>query len=208
MAGTVLDLTTGKPKCEHSLIEDVTVTRWKDGKYITLEKQTLPIGPKAKKSFTYFTNIVVGDYHYFRSFSGFLIGRIQLSTGKVEYLQVPVQIVRKKDQPEETLWSKHLPNDMKTANGFMATQDKRNAGNGWGHVTAAPPIVVGNYIYWPTMVGMVYVIDSTSKNLDASSIAGLSDLGLAGQTWSLSSLSFSDGKLYARTLKELICFEK
>ena len=97
---------------------------------------------------------------------------------------------------------------MKTANGFMATQDKRNAGNGWGHVTAAPPIVVSNYIYWPTMVGMVYVIDSTSKNLDASSIAGLSDLGLAGQTWSLSSLSFSDGKLYARTLKELICFEK
>ena len=203
-----LDITTGKPKSEHSLLEDVTVTRWKDGKYITLEKQTLPIGPKAKKSFTYFTNIVVGDYHYFRSFSGFLIGRIQLSTGKVEYLQVPVQIVRKKDQPEETLWSKHLPNDMKTANGFMATQDKRNAGNGWGHVTAAPPIVVGNYIYWPTMVGMVYVIDSTSKNLDASSIAGLSDLGLAGQTWSLSSLSFSDGKLYARTLKELICFEK
>ena len=55
---------------------------------------------------------------------------------------------------------------------------------------------------------MVYVIDPTSKNLDASSIAGLSDLGLAGQTWSLSSLSFSDGKLYARTLKELICFEK
>ena len=202
-----LDLATGKLRGTHSLVEGVTITRWQNGEYVTLENQTLPRGPKAKKSFTYFTNLIVGDYHYFRAFSGFLIGRVQLPTGKVEYLQVPAQIVRKKGQPDEMLWDKSLPNDMKNANGFRATQDKRNAGSGWGHVTAAPPIVVGKYIYWPTMVGTVYVLDWTASRLNEKALISVSDLGPAGETWSLSSLTFAGGRLYARTLKELVCFE-
>jgi len=203
-----LDLATGKLRGTHSLVEGVTITRWQNGEYVTLENQTLPRGPKAKKSFTYFTNLIVGDYHYFRAFSGFLIGRVQLPTGKVEYLQVPAQIVRKKGQPDEVLWDKSLPNDMKNANGFRATQDKRNAGSGWGHVTAAPPIVVGKYIYWPTMAGVVYVVDWTAPRLNEKALISASDLGPAGETWSLSSLTFAGGRLYARTLKELICFGK
>ena len=199
----VLDLATGKPRGKQSLVEGVTVTRWQDGKYVTLENQTVP---KGRKSFTYFTNLIVGDYHYFRSHKGFLIGRVQLSTGKVEYLQVPAQVVRKKGRPDELLWDKHLPNDMKNADGFLATQDKRNAGSGWGHVTAAPPIVVGPRIYWPTMAGTVYVINWNAKTLDETALAALSDLGPAGETWSLSSLTYANGNLYARTLKELICF--
>ena len=31
-----------------------------------------------------------------------------------------------------------------------------------------------------------------------------SDLGRAGETWSLSGLAYVDGKIYARTMKELI----
>ena len=148
----------------------------------------------------------MGDYHYFRSFNGFLIGRVQLSTGRVEYLQVPVQVVRKKGRPDEMLWTKHLPNDMKNAGGFRATQDKRNAGSGWGHVTAAPPIVVGKHIYWPTMAGTVYVLEWNAKTLGASALTALSDLGPAGETWCLSSLTYAQGCLYGRTLKELVCF--
>ena len=79
---------------------------------------------------------------------------------------MPAQIVREKGKPEEALWTKPLPNDMKNANGFRATQDKRNAGSGWGHVTAAPPIVVGKHIYWPTMAGVVYVVDWTAPRLN------------------------------------------
>ena len=104
------------------------------------------------------------------------------------------------------LWDKPLPNDMKNADGFRATQDKRNAGSGWGHVTAAPPIVVGKYIYWPTMAGVVYVVDWTAPRLNEKALISASDLGAAGETWSLSSLTFAGGRLYARTLKELICF--
>ena len=58
--------------------------------------------------------------------------------------------------------SKHpaepLKNNMKNADGFVATQDKRNAGSGWGHVFAASPTVVGKNIYMPAMLGMVYVL--------------------------------------------------
>jgi len=49
-----------------------------------------------------------------------------------------------------------------------------------------------------------------NENLVAASshptaLISISDLGPAGETWTLSSLSFSNGRLYARTLKELIC---
>ena len=69
-----------------SLFEKVTVTRWNGKKYETKKEQTLK---KSKKPITYFSNLLVGDYHYFRSFSGFMIGRVNLKNGKAEYLEVP-----------------------------------------------------------------------------------------------------------------------
>lgn len=197
-----LDIRTGKTMQVTSLLKEVTITRWENGRYVTREKQTLP---KARKPITYFTNLIAGDYHYFRSFSGFLIGRVQLSTGKVEYLQVPVQMSTGLDSTKKMLWTKAIANDMKNAAGYRATQDKRNEGNGWGHVSAASPIIVGNRMYIPTMLGTVYVINWSSKALDQSALVSVSDLGPAGTTWTLSSLSYSHGRLYARTLKELIC---
>ena len=96
---------------------------------------------------------------------------------------------------------------MKNADGFLATQDKRNAGSGWGHVSAASPTVVGQYMYLPTMVGTVYVLDWNRSKLDGQTLVSISDLGPAGKTWTLSSLAYSKNRLYARTLKELICIE-
>jgi hypothetical protein len=197
-----LDIRTGKTMQVTSLLKEVTITRWENGRYVTRKKQTLP---KARKPITYFTNLIAGDYHYFRSFSGFLIGRVQLSTGKVEYLQVPVQMSTGLDSTKQMLWTKAIANDMKNAAGYRVTQDKRNEGNGWGHVSAASPIIVGNRMYIPTMLGTVYVINWSSKALDQSALVSVSDLGPAGTTWTLSSLSYSHGRLYARTLKELIC---
>ena len=163
---------------------------------------------KAKKAITYMTNLLIGDYHYFRSFSGFMIGRVNIRTNKVEYLQVPAQVIRMAGKPDVTNWQKALPNDMRNANGFRATQDKRNAGNGWGHVSAASPIVVDEKIYFPTMTGMVYVLKWNAETLDEKALLSISDLGPAGETWSLSSLSYANGRIYARTLKELICIRE
>ena len=134
-----------------------------------------------------------------------MIGRVNLKNGEVEYLEVPTQVVREPGGKEQKLWGETLPNDMKNAEGFRATMDKRNAGSGWGHVSSAPPIVVGDLIYFPTMVGMVYVIKWNAEKFNEQALVSISDLGKAGETWSLSGLAYADGKLYARTMKELLC---
>ena len=192
-----IDLKTGKIRDKVSLLEGLQLCHQVDGKYQTDSNQKLA---SSKKPFTYQTNLLIGDYHYFRSFSGFRIGRVNVKTGKVEYLEVPVQVVERKSN-----WSKALPNDMRNAKGFLATRDKRNAGSGWGHCSAASPIVIGDYLYLPTMIGMVYVLKWNTPKLDEKALVSISDLGPAGKTWSLSSLSFSNGRIYARTMKELIC---
>ena len=198
----LVGIESGKLGKAVSIFEGVQVCRRVEGRYLTQTGQSLAAG---KKPITYQTNLMVGDYHYFRSFKDFLIGRVHVKTGKVEYLQVPVQVVRRAGKPDEVLWEKPLPNDMRNAKGFLATQDKRNAGSGWGHCSAASPTVIGKHIYFPTMVGMVYVLEWDAPVLDEKALVSISDLGPAGETWSLSSLAFCEGKIYARTMKELIC---
>jgi len=197
-----IDIEDGKPLAAASLVDGVTVCRWENGAYVTSQNQRLP---QLRKPLTNQSNCLIGDYHYFLAHDDFLIGRVNVRTGRVEYLQVPVQVVRAPGQPDEVRWREALANDMKNSGGFRATQDRRNAGNGWGHVSAASPTVVGDKIYLPTMIGMVYVLKWDAENLDDKALLSISDLGPATQTWSLSSLSFADGRLYARTLKELIC---
>jgi len=161
---------------------------------------------KGAKAVTYYTNIIVGDYHFFRAFAEPLIGRVHLPSGRLEYLEVPVQVVRQAGQPERRLWgiASALPNELRTATGFLATSDKRNRGSGWGHVSSATPIVVGDHIYLPTMLGIVYVLKWNAPELGPDALVSVSDLGPAQDTWSLAGLAFADGAMYARTLKELI----
>lgn len=209
-----------------SIANDVHLRLQSDGKYVSTPNTSLP-QHKKKKSTTYHTNCLIGDYHYFRAHNDFLIGRITVGDGtvgggtvgdgtvgtgkvedaKVEYLQVPVQVVRD-GEAETTLWDSALKNDVRNNDGYVVYQDKRATLSGWGHVSAASPIVVGDYLYMPTMLGMVYVIRWDADNLDETALISISDLGPAQKTWSLSSLAYADGKLYARTLKELICIQQ
>jgi hypothetical protein len=197
-----VDMRTGEIRNRVSVAEGVTIHRHTKAGYKTETSQKLK---KARSPLTKQANCLVGNYHYFRVHDEFLIGRVDIRDGSVEYLQVPVQVIRRDGVEDEVHWTGPLKNDMKNADGFVATQDKRNAGSGWGHVSAASPIVVGENIYIPTMIGMVYVLEWNAKTLDEKALVSINDLGPAGETWSLSSLSFSDGRLYARTLKELIC---
>ena len=118
-----------------------------------------------------------------------------------------MQVVRQANA-ETVLWDKPMTNDVKNNDGFVVCQDQRAKLSSWGNVSAASPIVVGEHLYMPTMIGMVYVIRWNAPKLDDSALVSISDLGPAGKTWALSSLAFADGKLYARTLKELICIGK
>jgi len=197
-----LDTASGATLNDVSLQHDVAVTRQVDGKYQTLEGQQVK---GFRKPLTLQSNILVGDYHYFRAHHDYLIGRVDVQSGKVEYLQVPVQVQRRPGESDVVSWTKAIKNDMKNADGYLATQDRRNAGDGWGHVSAASPIVVGDYLYMPTMLGMVYVIRWQAEQLDGDAFVAVADLGPVGETWSLSNLSYANGKLYARTLKHLVC---
>ncbi|MEM7478957.1 MAG: PQQ-binding-like beta-propeller repeat protein [Planctomycetota bacterium] len=197
-----LDLKDGTVLNRISLLKDVSLTRHDGASWV---REAVANLPNAKQGFTKNSNVLVGDYHYFRSASRYLIGRVHVGTGKVEYLQVPVQVVVESRGERTWLWEKPIKNDMKNANGFVASQDRRNAGDGWGHVSAASPIVVGDKIYLPTMLGVVYVLRWNAELLDEQALLSVSDLGPAGETWTLASLSYARGRLYARTLKELIC---
>ena len=199
----LLDVQTGTLNPAVSLNSNVELCCRKGDDYVTVKEMDLS-SQKKKRPITYHTNIVAGDYHYFRTHHEFLLGRIHLKTNKVQYLQVPAQVIRE-DDAERLLWDHAVVNDARNNDGFVVCQDKRAKLSGWGHVSAASPIVVGDYLYMPTMVGTVYVIRWNSTKFDESALVSISDLGPAGRTWTLSSLAYDRGRLYARTMKELIC---
>ena len=50
-----------------------------------------------------------------------------------------------------------------------------------GRVSSAPPVVVGDLIYFPTMVGMVYALKWNAPVLNEEALVSWSDLGPAGK---------------------------
>ena len=76
---------------------------------------------------------------------------------------------------------------------------------GWGHVSAASPILVNDRLFFPIMNGTVYVIDAAAETLNEHTIIAVNDLGPAGETWTLASFSYADGRLWMHTMKKVIC---
>ena len=101
-----------------------------------------------------------------------------------------------------------VPNEMKNSRGLVVFDDKRSTGNGWGHIGSPSPSVAGKHLYIPTMTGTVYVIDWNAETLDENTVVAINDLGLAGKSYQRGSLSFANGKIFAHTIQELICFGK
>jgi hypothetical protein len=137
----------------------------------------------------------LGDWHYFLAHDITAIGRVNIETGKTEYLRVPVQLVA---GPEpKRIWDikEALPNDTKNSRGIDIATDKRAKGTGWGHVSAASPILVNRHLFFPIMNGTVYVIDAFAETLDEKALIAVNDLGSAGKTWTLASFSYANGKL-------------
>ncbi|MGJ8672907.1 PQQ-binding-like beta-propeller repeat protein [Rubritalea sp.] len=148
--------------------------------------------------------ILVGKYFLFLTHEGHCVGRVDTENGKVEYLQVPVQVVREAGKKDQTLWRKHLPSRAVNSRGIDTAADKRAQGDGWGHVSNGAPIAVNQYVYFPTMLGMTYVVDASRPVFDASALVSINDLGPAKTTWSLSGLSYAGGSIYQRGLKEVV----
>jgi hypothetical protein len=165
---------------------------------------------------------VACGYHYFFTSTGHrrngyappglsgpshCIGRVSVETGKVEYLEVPVSVERKPGAPDRYIYNTAVNTKTDDFKGRNVAPEDRSRTDGW-QIPAffGSPICVGDKIYMGTMLGITYVIDAKAKVLDQKALLAVNDLGPSGETWSLNSLSYANGRLYHRSLKELVCF--
>ncbi|MCL6265477.1 PQQ-binding-like beta-propeller repeat protein [Flagellimonas myxillae] len=162
----------------------------------------------------WFTNIVVEDKLFFLCFKSgnyrkdigpeYSIARVDLNTGKAEYLQLPVQVAYAGND-KSYIWNKEMSTQTINARGLDVSNDKRSRRDGWHWNFNGNPIAVNGKIFFTTMLGVVYCIDATTDVFDETAFISLNDLGPQGNTWSVNTPSFAQGRLYHRTLKHLIC---
>jgi outer membrane protein assembly factor BamB len=160
-----------------------------------------------------FCNILVGDWHWFLCYTEakknigppYCVGRVHLETGKVEYLEVPVGVVREAGKHDELIWRKPLKSSTLNSRGIDVATDKRSQDDGWWWGYLGSPTAAGGKIYFTTMLGITYVLDGDAKVLDEKALLSVNDLGPVGQTWSLNSISHASGRLYHRSMKEVVC---
>ena len=155
-------------------------------------------------------NLAIGNWHWFLSHDIHWLGRVHAETGAVEYLELPSLLVADAAHRNDDQWyfGKTAPKNLPlNAKGF-AVGDKGHNGTGWGHISAASPTRVGRYLFLPVVTGTVYVIDTEVDHLSREALVAVNDLGPGGETWSLASLTFANGNLFAHTMKEIICIGK
>lgn len=205
----VFDTATGKLLREQPLYENATLWKYEPVRE-SWSKQT-GVAVKAGKGHpnTNQANLVIDDRHWFLSHNFHYLGCVDVMTGQVTYLELPAQLMPSPDHRDRDvwLWTKGNPDNRPlNASGF-AVGDKGHNGTGWGHISAASPTRVGRYLYLPVVTGTVYVIDAQAETLSPDSIVAINDLGPGGETWTLASLTYTGGRLYAHTMKEILCIE-
>jgi hypothetical protein len=165
-------------------------------------------------------NIVINGYHYFlttvahrrnshvpkgRAGPSHCIARVNVETGKVEYLEVPVTIIRKPGEPDQPIYGVAVRTTTLNSAGQDVAAEDRSRTDGWeAPAFWGSPVAINDKIYVTTMIGITYVIDSKALVLDSSALVSVNDLGPSGETWSLNSIGYDDGNIYHRSLKELI----
>ena len=118
----VLDTANGKILKEQPL-DTGDVCRFDDQKNEWIKEKAVKI--KNKKANTNHANIVVGDYHYFLAHDVHYIGRVNTVTGKVDYLELPAQLLPGQESRSQNkfLWKKpQKGNKPLNANGFARWQ--------------------------------------------------------------------------------------
>jgi hypothetical protein len=230
----VIDSRTGKLLREQSLIRNVDYRQWDPaaGRYVVHEnvnlremrelapRNQLKPGEVIRVMPAWHCNIVVSGYHYFLTTSGHRrnthppagragpsdsIGRVNVETGKVEYLEVPVTVIRKPGEPDRKIYGVAVRTKTEDAFGNDVAAEDRSRTDGW-EVPAfwGSPVALGGKIYFTTMLGITYVVDAAAKVLDEKALLAINDLGPSGETWSLNTPSYGGGRIYHRSLKEVV----
>ena len=212
-----LDADTGRFIEEISLADNVTLRKFnvEENRYETRTTLNVPGSPNTVVWPAWYTNIIVGQKCYFMCFTNkhrrlkhtgpqYCFGRIDLNTGKAEYLAVPVQyeLVGKE---KKLLWQVDVSNETNNIRGIDVAYDPRSKRDGWAWNFNANPICINGKLFFTTMTGIVYCFDTSRELFDEKALVSVNDLGPKGQTWTLNTPSFSNGKLFHRTSKHLIC---
>ena len=205
----VIDTQTGELLREQPLYSGATVTRYspETKRWSTQEDTTI----KARRGHanTNQANLVVGDWHWFLSHDVHYLGRVHVESGAVQYIELPAQLMASTQSRDKDvlLWGKGNPRNLPRNLSGFAIGNKGHNGTGWGHISAASPTRVGKYLFLPVVTGTVYVIDTTVESLSSQAIVAINDLGPGGETWTLATLTYTKNRLYAHTMKEIICIE-
>ncbi|MEP6755849.1 MAG: hypothetical protein ABJA67_10135, partial [Chthonomonadales bacterium] len=231
----VIDSSTGKLLREQSLIKDVDFTQWDPTKKAYIHHKNVNIrnvkelservklGPGESLHVfpNWHANLVVGGYHYFFTSTGHrrngyappgqsgpshCIGRVNVETGKVEYLEVPVSVVRLPGKADEMIYGRAVDTKTNDYKGRNVAPEDRSRTDGW-QIPAffGSPICVNGKLYMTTMLGITYVVDANAKVFDEKALLAVNDLGPSGETWSLNTPSFANGMLFHRNLREVVC---
>ena len=234
----VLDAATGKLLRTQSLIRNVDFRQWDPAarsyvfhKNVNIRDMKdysprVPLKPgEVLHVFpNWHSNIAAYGYHYFLTSTGHrrnghappglsgpshCLGRVNIETGKVEYLELPVTVIRKAGEQDRLVYNEAVFTKTEDSKGRDVAPEDRSRTDGW-QIPAffGSPIAINGKIYISTMLGITYVIDGKARVLDERALLSVSDLGPSGETWSLNSLSYQDGRLYNRSLKEVVCIGK
>ena len=224
-----VDARSGKISRTQSIVRNVTVSRWTPHGHQN-SQETLQEGKP--RSITQQSNIRVGNYHYFRAYTKNYLGRIHLGNGKVEYLELPLQVLREPKSPDKTLWSaEQWPtllasldkrrkkkrdltttsfrlNQVRNSRGYLVMGDERAQANGWGHTASPLPTAFGNDLVVPILSGMVFVIRADAKKLDQKALLSINDLGPLGKSFTRASLTTDGRIIFAHTIQGIAAFAK
>ncbi|MFN7938801.1 MAG: PQQ-binding-like beta-propeller repeat protein [Bryobacteraceae bacterium] len=230
----VLDANSGDLLKEQSLIRNVDYRQWDPARqaYITHKgvnlREVRDLSPRNKMAPNevirvmpaWHANIVHSGYHYFltttahrrnrqppagRAGPSHCIARVHIVTGKVEYLEVPVTVIRKSGEPDKPIYGIPVVTSTVNSAGQDVGAEARSRTDGW-EIPAfwGSPIAINDNLYFTTMPGITYVVNAKAATLDEHAILAINDLGPSGDTWTLNTPSFGGGHLFHRTLKELI----
>ncbi len=203
----VMDTATGKVLRKQPLYQSSTLWKYQSDKADWVKQTNVAVKAGKGHPNTNQANLVIGDWHWFLSHNVHYLGRVNVNSGVVEYLELPAQLMpsSKSRADDVRLWGKGHPENQPLNQAGFAVGDKGHTGTGWGHISAASPTRVGHFLFLPVVTGTVHVIDTSKKDLSPDSIIAINDLGLGGETWTLATLTFANGRLYAHTMKEVIC---
>jgi hypothetical protein len=228
----VLDAVSGKVVREQSLVKNVDVRLWDESKQVHVVREGVSLRDVPDPAFPlkpgevlhvlpqWHTNMPVDGRHWFlcttnnrrnryapKGHSGppHSVGRIHRETGKVEYLQLPVGVERKAGEPDRFVYNRPIQIQTLDNRGVEIANEARSRTDGWQVNAFFPtPVVLGHRLYLSTMAGITYVLDAKAAVLDSKAVLAVNDVGLLGETWSLSGPSLADGVLYHRSARELV----